>query len=394
MVTVRRFLIATGLVTCLLALGTPALALPADLAALPPEKKVEMAESYYLAGLQYEEVGKIELAAGMRRLAFDLNPGLDPDAIGEQQREKIDLPDRPPAEEVDTTGWTSSLVVSQLLRLASAFLAHDSAAIVSMLDGSVFVAGTNVTRSQAHTVLDALFAERSLAGMSLGQIYDVDNVMAHRYGIGTGALADAFEVSLDARMDLSAAVPFWGTQQRFVLRPVGDTWLVSAILFSNEQRVPANWSPAPMESAAEAERRMSASDARNKALADRTSVVTAVLDGADRFLEKDTAGVLAAVDHEIRLPDGSAVTRESLRTMLNDYFGNSPYRGLTADEVITVGMVEALDTDDGSAHGGSARYRVEVSFEAQYQEAFPSFRSGQSLELRDADGRWVVYAIS
>lgn len=394
MVTVRRFVTATGLAVCLLALGTPALALPADLAALSPEKKTEMAESYYLAGLQYEEVGKLDLAAGMRRLAFELKPDLDPEAIGEQQREKIDLPDRPPAEEVDTTGWTSSLVVSQLLRLASAFLAHDSDAIVSMLDGSVFVAGMNVTRSQAHTVLDALFAERSLAGISLGQIYDVDNVIAHRYGIGTGALEDAFEVSLDARMDLSADVPFWGTQQRFVLRPVGDTWLVSAILFSNEQRVPANWSPAPMESAAEAERRMHASAARIKALADRSSVVTAVIDGADRFLEKDTAGVLAAVDHEIRLPDGSAVTRESLRTMLDDYFGSSPYRGLTADEVIEVGMVEALDADGGGADGGSARYRVEVTFAAQYQEAFPSFRSGQSLELRDADGRWVVYAIS
>ena len=144
-----------------------------------------------------------------------------------------------------------------------------------------------------------------------------------------------------------------------------------------------------MESAAEAEGRMRASAARNKTLADRTSVVTAVLDGVDRFLEKDTAGVLAAVDHEIRLPDGSAVTRESLRTTLDDYFGNSPYRGLTADEVIEVGMVEALDAD-----GGRARYRIEVSFEAHYQEAFPSFRSGQSLELRDADSRWVVYAIS
>ena len=241
MATVRRFVTATGLVICLLALGMPALALPADLAALSPEKKAEMAESYYLAGLQYEDVGKLDLAAGMRRLAFELNPALDPDAIGEQQREKIDLPDRPSADPVDTTGWTSSLVVSQLLRLASAFLAHDSDAIVSMLDGSVYVAGMDVTRSQAHSALDALFAERSLTGIALGQIYDVDNVMAHRYGIGTGALADAFEVSLDARMDLSADVPFWGTQQRFVLRPVGDTWLVSAILFSDEQRVPANW---------------------------------------------------------------------------------------------------------------------------------------------------------
>ncbi len=389
MVTVRRFVTSTGLVVCLLALGTPAFSLPADLAALSPEKKAEMAESYYLAGLQYEEVGKIELAAGMRRLAFELNPELNPDAIQEPQREKIDLPDRPSADPVDTTGWTSSLVVSQLLRLASAFLAHDSGAIVSMLDGSVYVAGLNVTRSQAHTALDALFAERSLAGISLSQIYDVDNVIAHRYAIGTGVLADAFEVGLDARMDLSADVPFWGTQQRFVLRPVGDTWLVSAILFSDEQRVPANWSPAPLESAAEAEARMRASAARNKALADRTSVVTAAIDAADRFLEKDTAGMLAAIDHELRLPDGSALTRESLRTILDDYFGRSPYRALTAADVITVGTVQALDGDDGSA-----RYRVEVSFEARYQEAFPLFRSGQSLDLRDADGRWVVYAIS
>ena len=389
MVTVRRFVTATGLVVCLLALGTPAFALPADLAALSPEQKAEMADSYYLAGLQYEEVGKLELAAGMRRLAFDLNPDLDPDAIQEPQRERIELPERPAADPVDTTGWTSSLVVSQLLRLASAFLDSDSGAIVSMLDGSIYVAGMDVTRAQAHNVLDALFMERSLAGISLSQIYDVDNVIAHRYEIGRGDLADAFEVSLDARMDLSADVPFWGTQQRFVLRPVGDTWLVSAILFSDEQRVPVNWSPGPMESSADAERRMRASAARNKALTDRTSVVMAVIDAADRFLEKDTAGVLAAVDSEIRLPDGSGLTRESLRTMLDDYFGNSPYRGLTADEVIAVGMVEALDGGDGRA-----RYRVEVSFEAQYQEAFPSFRSGQSLELRDADGRWVVYAIS
>ena len=389
MVTVRRFVTSTVLVICLLALGTPTFALPADLAALSPEKKAEMADSYYLAGLQYEEVGKVDLAAGMRRLAFELNPDLNPDAIQEPQRERIELPDRPAADPVDTTGWTSRLVVSQLLRLASAFLAHDSNAIVSMLDGSVYVAGLDVTRSQAHTALDALFAERSLAGISLSQIYDVDNVIAHRYTIGTGALADAFEVSLDARMDLSADVPFWGTQQRFVLRPVEDTWLVSAILFSDDQRVPANWSPAPVESAAEAERRMRASAARNKALADRISVVTAVIDAADRFLEKDTAGMLAAVDQELRLPDGSALTRESLRAMLDDYFGRSPYRGLTAADVIMVGMVEALDGGDGSA-----RYRVEVSFEAQYQEAFPSLRSGQSLELRDADGRWVVYAIS
>jgi hypothetical protein len=371
-------------------LGTPAFALPAELAALPAEKKVEMAESYYLAGLQYREVGKDELADGHIALAFRLNPDLDPEAIVDPQPRDITPPElTAPAEPADTTGWTSGLVVSQLLRLASAFLAHDADAIVSMLDGSVYVAGMNVTRSQAHAALDALFEQRSLTGISLAQIYDTDNVMAQRYEMGAGVLADAFQVTLDARMDLSADVPFWGTQQRFVLRPVGDTWLVSAILFSAEHQLPANWSPAPMESAADADRRMRASTARNRDIADRSAVAEAVIDGADRFLEKDTDGVLAAVDNAVRLPDGSSATRESLRTMLNDYFGRTPYRALRASEVITLGPVERLDGDDGSP-----RYRVEVSFGDQYQEAFPSIRSGQSLDLRDADGRWVVFAIS
>ena len=370
-------------------LGTPAFAVPADLAALPAEKKVEMAESYYLAGLQYREVGKDELADGHIALAFRLNPDLDPEAIVDPQPRDITPPELPaPAEPADTTGWTSGLVISQLLRLASAFLAHDADAIVSMLDGSVFVAGMDVTRAQAHAALDALFERRSLAGISLAQIYDTDSVMAEPYGMGAGVLADAFQVSLDARMDLSSDVPFWGTEQRFVFRPAGHSWLVSAILFSDAQTLPANWSPAPMESAEAAEQRMRAAAARKRDMAERMAVARALLDGADRFLEKDTDGVLAAVDSQVLLAGGASVTRESLRATLDHYFASTPYRGLRAGDIITVGPVERLGSGDERV------YRAEVSFEDRYQEALPSIRSGQSFDLRDADGRWVVFAIS
>ena len=367
----------------------PAFALPADLAALPAEERVEVAESYYLAGLQYREVGKDDLADGMIALALRLHPDLDPKAIVDPQPREITPPELPaPAEPVDTTAWTSSLVVSQLLRLASAFLAHDADAIVSMLDGSVYVAGMNVTRAQAHAALDALFQRRSLAGISLAQIYDTDNVMAQPYAMGAGALADAFQVSMDARLDLSADVPFWGTDQRFVLRPAGNSWLISAILFSDAQQLPASWSPAPMESATAAEERMRAAATRRRDMAERMAVAQALLDGADRFLEKDTDGLLAAVDSQVLLADGASVTRESLRATLDRYFGSTPYRGLRAGDIITVGSVERLGSGDERV------YRAEVSFEDRYQEALPSIRSGQSFDLRDADGRWVVFAIS
>lgn len=387
MANVRRSATALGLIAFLLAAGTPAFAqLPSGLANLSVERKAELAESYYLSGLQYREVGKDDLADGMIRLAFRLNPDLDPEAIAEPSPPEIAPPaaPAPPEPAADTTAWTTNLVVSQLLRVAGAFLDGDAGAIVAALDGSVYVAGAGVTRAQAHVALDALFERHSLDGISLRDIYDIDGMSVAPYG-GTGALAHAFEVNLDARMDLSAAVPFWAAEQRFVLRPVDGVWLVSAVLFSDAD-LPADWSPAPMESAAAAERRMRAAVARKQEMADRTAVRQALLDGVDRFLEKDTDGTLAAVDRVVQSPDGASVTRDMLRELLDGYFARTPYRGLNARDIIAVGSAEPLD--DG------AGYRVELSFEDRYQEALPVVRSGQRLHLRDADGRWVIFAIS
>ncbi len=383
MATVRRFATFLGLIACLLAAGTAAFAqLPSGLASLSAEEQAEMAESYYLSGLQYRAVGKDELAEGMIGLAFRLNPDLDPQAIADPSPPEIAPLVAP--EPIDTTAWTENLVLSQLLRVAGAFLDGDAGAIAAALDGSVYVAGGSITRAQAHALLQALFERRSLAGVSLSDIYDTGSVMVAPYD-GTGALADAFQVSLEARMDLSAAVPFWAARQRFVLRPVDGDWLVSAVLFS-DARLPAGWSPAPLESAAAAERRMRAAAARKKEMADRTAVEQALLDGVDRFLEKDTDGLLAAVDSVVLLPNGSSVTHEALRALLDGYFASTPYRGLNARDVVAVGSAEPL--------GDGAGYRVELSFEDRYQEALPVVRSGQRLDLRDADGRWVVFAIS
>lgn len=389
MATVRRFAIFPGLIICLLAAGTAAFAqLPAGLASLSAEERAEMAESYYLSGLQYRAVGgKDDLAEGMIALAFRLDPGLDPQAIADDPPPQLAPPaavDTAEPAPVDTTAWTANLVVSKLLRVAGALLDGDAGAITDALDGSVYVARGSVTRGQAHGLLQALFERSSLTGVALSDIYDTGSMTVAPFG-GTGALADAVQVSLEARMDLSDAVPFWAGRQRFVLRPVDGDWLISAVLFGDGQ-LPEGWSPAPMESAAAAERRLRAAADRTKEMADRAAVVQALLSGVDRFLEKDTDGVLAAIDDTLLLPDGSSVTHQGVRALLDAYFAASPYRGLDARDILTVGRAAPL--------GGGAGYRVEVSFEDRYQEALPPVRSGQSLDLREADGRWVVFAIS
>lgn len=371
------------LIACLLAAGTAAFAqLPPGLASLPAAEKAEMAESYYLSGLQYRAVGKDELAEGMIALAFRLDPALDPQAIADPAPPEL-APAAMPAP-VDTSAWTENLVVSKLLRVAGAFLDGDAGAITAALDGSVYVARGSVTRAQAHAVLQALFERNSLTGVALSDIYDTGSMTVAPYR-GTGALADAVQVSLEARMDLSDAVPFWADRQRFVLRPVDGDWLISAVLFA-DARLPASWSPAPMESASATESRMRAAAARKQEMANRMAVEQALLDGVGRFLEKDADGVLAAIDSTLLLPNGSSVTPVIVRALLDRHFAATPYRSLDARDVITVGAAEPL--------GDGAGYRVEVSVAARYQEALPPIRSGQSVDLREADGRWVVFAIS
>ena len=114
----------------------------------------------------------------------------------------------------------------------------------------------------------------------------------------------------------------------------------------------------------------------------------ALLDGADHFLDKNTSGVLATVDRQIMLLDGSLVPHKSLQVVLDRYFATTPYRGLRARDVIKVDSMERLSSGEESA------YRVYLSFEDRYQEVLPSIRSGQGVDLRYSDGRWVVFAIS
>ena len=388
MTTVRRLATAAGLSLCLSFVGIPAVALPTDLANLPDEKKAEMAESYYLAGLQYREVGKDELAESMIRLSFSLNPELDPELLVHSRPRALATPELiPPTNPTDKTAWTSSVLVSQLLRLASAFLAHDADAIVDMLDGSIYIAGMDVTRAQAHASLVSLFEKQSLAGTTVRQIYDVGSITVSTFDTGAISLAKAFEVSVDATMDLSAYVPFWSKEQRFVFRPKDNSWLISAILFSDAQQIPASWSPA-VESAQAAEQRQSSAATYKQDVAEQLAVVQALLDGADHFLNKDTTGLLATVDRQIMLPDGSLVTHKSLQAVLDHYFATTPYRGLRARDVIKVDSMERLSSGEESA------YRVYLSFEDRYQEVLPSIRSGQGFDLRYSDGRWVVFAIS
>lgn len=92
--------------------------LPEDWTALSPATRLELSESYYLAGLQYQAIGNLEMAGSMAKLAFSLNPKLDPKQITEQEHPTVD--DLPTSVITKATAtdpsysWLSQVIISRL----------------------------------------------------------------------------------------------------------------------------------------------------------------------------------------------------------------------------------------------------------------------------------------
>lgn len=76
---------------------------------------------------------------------------------------------------------------------------------------------------------------------------------------------------------------------------------------------------------------------------------------------------------------------------MESYFSRTPYRALQSRDAITVRVVNILEPT--SPHS-AVRYRVEINFENQYQEALSLLRPGQRFDLQNFDGQWLVVAIS
>ena len=223
--------------------------LPEDLTALSPATRMELSESYYLAGLQYQAVGNLEMAASMAKIAFSLNPELDPKQITEQELSTVgDLPTSVITKATTTDpsySWSSQVVISRLLRLASELLTENADTAVAFLDGSVYLSGPGtpgiaVTRARAHIELSGLFERVSLTDLTIAEIYDISSVVAELYHSPNRSMSGAFQVSITAQTDLSSEVPFWDSKQRFVFRPVNDSWLVTGIFFGSGQQLPSD----------------------------------------------------------------------------------------------------------------------------------------------------------
>ncbi len=350
-----------------------------------------LGESYWLAGKQYETVGKVEKGREFQQLAHRMYPQLEPGAIVEQElpsaAELLALGRAKPigAGAVDSTAQALN---SFFLRFVGALLDRDAAAVAGFLDGSIYISAipAEVTRGDAQAQLEELFASVSLAGYTPSSVYDLDSVVIARAPQGMAALGEAYILRAEARADFSPYLGFWEKRQQFFIRrtPTG-----LSIFAFGQTPPPAAWRPQIGEPpVAVAEPPVATAAQSSSAIADAFTGCLAA------FLAKNADGALAFMAGEVTfLRLRQTVTNDELRTTFLGYFESTSFADAGVEDVIDSDSVfvepaeSPVDGIAGPVFMLNATARIDLS------ATIPFLGKYQRYYFVQEAGDWKIFAI-
>jgi hypothetical protein len=351
-----------------------------------------LGESYWLAGRQYETVGKVEKGRDYEHLGRLIYPSLDPANITDQELPSAaELLAMGRAKPIGAGAADSSAQAlnSFFLRFIGALLDEDAAAVAGFLDGSVYISAipAEVARSDARVQLEGLFASVSLAGYTPSSVYDLDSIVITRAPQGmAAALGDAYILRVDARADFSQSLSFWEKKQQFFIRRSLTGWSIFAI---GQNPPPAAWRPQKGEPSAVAVEPPAASAAQTSA-----AIRDAFAGCLAAFLRKNADGALAFMAGEVTfLRLRQTVTNDELRTTFLGYFDSTDFAGAGVEDVIdTEGIfVEPSESPVDGVMGTvfllNATARVDLS------ATIPFLGKYQRYYFVQEAGDWKIFAI-
>jgi len=350
-----------------------------------------LAEATWLAGRQYQAVGKTAKGAEFVAMAFNIWPDLDTSSISE-----IALPSAAellaqggtrliaaPADEQSAARTLSSF----FLRFVAALLDEDAPAAAGFLDGSVYLVklGTEISRTDAQDQLADLFAGVSLEGLGPSDVYNLDTLVTSRAPASmSAAWGDTWILRVTAQADFSTYLPFWEKQQQFYVRADAAERFIAAI---GQGAPPAAWQPAqPAPVAAPV---LKASDGEN------AQAVRSAWEGClEAFLAKNADAAVTFVDDEVRLLRmQQTVTRDELKASFLGSFESTDFGGLALADLVDPDTVFVQRTSDYESEVGGPVYLLGAKARMDLSDTIPFWTTWQAYYFHPVDGAWKVFAI-
>jgi hypothetical protein len=351
-----------------------------------------LAEATWLAGKQYQAVGKTAKGAEYIEMAFNIWPELETSSIS-------DAVALPSAAELLAQGSTQLIAApadeksaartlsSFFLRFVAALLDEDAPAAAGFLDGSVYLIklGSEVSRPDAENQLSTLFEGVSLAGLGPSDVYDLDTLVTTKAPASlSAAWGDTWILSVNARADFSEYLPFWEKQQQFYVRSDASQRYIAAI---GQGAPPAAWRPATAAPAAAALPTASEAETTQAVKDAWTGCLTA-------FLSKNADAAVTFMDDEVRLLRmQQTVTREELKASFVGTFESTDFGGITLEDLVDPATVFVQRTSDFENEVDGPVYLLGAKATMDLSDTIPFWTTWQAYYFHPVDGAWSMFAI-
>ena len=319
-------------------------------------------------------------------MAYNIDPGIDP--------ANIQLQDLPSAAALILEGKaklaamprtreeaTQELMKSKFLRWVSALLSEDTAAMLDLMEGSVYFGDldTELTRSQIQSELDNFFAAADLSGFVPSEVYDLGSLSVSPV---SGPWGETYAIQVRAKMDFSGQVVFWTQAQKYLMHQSKGTWRMFAI---GQKLPPASWRPKaavsrPMSEELEA--------------VPREEIEQALLACLDAFLDKNidsAAGYFADEVRIIRL--NTNLTREEISETFMGYFEGSDFSGVSGTDVVDKESIFVSSSDRFPSQSPGEEYLLTVKTRLDLSDTIPFWTRFQDYYFAEQMGAWKIFAI-
>jgi hypothetical protein len=213
-------------------------------------------EAYWLAGKQYETVGKVEKGSEYMAVAKAIYPQLDPAAItDESQPSAAELlaqgratpigggtsatrtvrasapAEAPPTVPVEVE--ETKAVIETFDGFLGALLKKDAEGASGYAGESVRFLKLNqtVTREELKTSLQGYFESADFPSETPSDVVDSDSIFVEQVTSPVdGVEGTVYVLNAKAKIDLSASLPIWSTYQRYYFSKDGNDWKIFALL--------------------------------------------------------------------------------------------------------------------------------------------------------------------
>lgn len=350
-----------------------------------------LAQSYWLAGKQYQAAGKTDKGLDYIELAKVIDPQFDPSQITDEALPSAaELLARGGAEPVGAgpAGTPTQSLNSFFLRYVGSLLSEDADGAAAFFDGSVYVSAvpTEITRDDAKAELAKLFESQPMRGKEPSALYNLDSVVISPVAAPLRtAWGDAYTLSVDAAADYSSELNFWEAKQQFFVHRVAGDWYVFAV---GQKAPPLTWKPKSAAAGPSAAPAGASEAETSKAITDAFSACMGAL------LKKDAEGALAYVAQEIRfLRLRQSVTAAELKTSLQGSLENADIGTSELGDALDMNSVFVERAESPVSGVTGDVYSLSVQSKVDLSKAIPFWSSFQRYFFVNDGGTWKVFAI-